>query len=84
MSAIKVFQNEEESIGIDGLTIENRLDRIELYGSLQITRDRQGLRIARELRELLDDAIQALEADKDLPDQVKLLPPDQVRNPFAS
>lgn len=83
MSAIKVFQNEEESLEIDGLTIENRLDRIELYGSLQITRDKAGLRLAVELKAMLDDAIKALEAEKNLPERVELAPTDKVNNPFA-
>lgn len=83
MSAIKVFQNEEESVEIDGLTIENRLDRIELYGSMQITRDKAGLQVAREFRALLDDAIKVLESDENLPDRVQIKPADQVKNPFA-
>jgi hypothetical protein len=83
MTVIKVFENEEESAGIGDLTIENRIDRIELYGSLQITKDKAGLRLARELKEVLDAAVAALEAEKDLPDQVALTPPDRVGNPFA-
>jgi hypothetical protein len=83
MTVIKAFQNEEESVGVGDLTIENRTDRIELYGSLQITRDKAGLRLARELKEVLDAAVDALEAEKDLPDRVELAPPDRVDNPFA-
>jgi hypothetical protein len=84
MTTFKPFQNEVESIEIDDLTIENRLDRIELYGSAQITKDKQGLRIAQELRQLIEATVKALEAEKDLPDQVPVTPPDKVRNPFGS
>jgi hypothetical protein len=84
MTTITPFKNEEESVTIDDLTIENRLDRIELYGSVQITKDKAGLRLAQELRQLLDATVKALEAEKDLPEQVPLTPPDSVKNPFSS
>ncbi|MEN3294982.1 MAG: hypothetical protein V7642_4235, partial [Burkholderiales bacterium] len=54
MTTIKPFTNEEESIAIGDLTIENRLDRVEMYGSAQITKDKAGLRLAQELRQVLD------------------------------
>lgn len=78
---IKPFQNEQDSIAIGDLTVENRLDRIELYGSLHLTRDKQGLAQATALKELVDDTIKALQAE-DLPDQVQNAPTDQVENPF--
>jgi hypothetical protein len=81
---IKPFQNEEESLTIDDLTIENRLDRIEMYGSVQITKDKVGLQLARELQQVLDATVKALQAEKDLPDQVRVTPPDNVKNPFGS
>jgi hypothetical protein len=84
MTTITPFKNEEESVTIGDLTIENRLDRIELYGSVQITKDKAGLRLAQELRQLLDATVKALEAEKDLPEQVALTPPDSVKNPFNS
>jgi hypothetical protein len=84
MKTIKPFANESESIGIGDLTIENRTDRVSVYGSLDLTRDREGLRHARDLRALLDKVVQALEAEKRLPD--KIAPPEvpqTVKNPFA-
>jgi hypothetical protein len=84
MTTITPFKNEEESVTIGDLTIESRLDRIELYGSVQITKDKAGLRLAQELRQLLDATVKALEAEKDLPEQVALTPPDSVKNPFSS
>jgi hypothetical protein len=81
MSTIKPFQNEADSVVIGELTIENRLDRIELYGSLQITKDKEGLKLAQELKELIDAAVKALQAE-DLPDHVPIAPTENVDNPF--
>ena len=82
MPKINPFQNEEESIQIGELTIENRLDRIELYGSLHITKDKAGLRLARSLKELVDSALKALEQERSLPDKIKIVPTDTTENPF--
>lgn len=84
MTTIKPFQNEAESIAIDDLTVENRLDRVELYGSLQITKDKAGLQLARELKQLIDATVSTLEAEKNLPAHVAITPPNNVDNPFGS
>ena len=84
MPTIDPFANESESLGIGGLTAENRTDRVALYGSVDLTRDRRGLAHARELRALLDRVVQALEAERDLPDEVgPPKRPTEVKNPFA-
>ena len=83
MKTIDPFANEAESIGIGDLTIENRSDRVAIYGTLDITRDKPGLAQARRLKENLDRILQVLEADKELPD--RLPPPgksDKAPNPF--
>jgi hypothetical protein len=82
MQTIKPYANEEESLAIDELTIENREDRISLYGSVQLTRDRQGLERARQLKALLDAVVTALESDADLPERISIRPAEQVKNPF--
>ena len=41
MMSIRPFENEEESLSIGGLTVENRTDRVELYGSVHLTRDKR-------------------------------------------
>lgn len=81
MSTLQPFANEADSITIGDLTIENRLDRLELYGSVQITRDKEGLALAQELKALLDATLQILESE-DLPEQVPIEPTDEVDNPF--
>jgi hypothetical protein len=44
MSKFAPFADEAASITIDKLTIENGTDRITLYGSLDLTRDKVGAR----------------------------------------
>ena len=64
--------------------MENRTDRVTLYGSLDLTRDKQGLAHARKLKALLDEVVQALEAAEDLPDRVAAPEePETVKNPFV-
>jgi len=77
------FANESESLGIADLTIENRTDRISIYGTIDLTRDKAGLEHARMLKAVLDQVVQVLEGEKNLPD--KIAPPetpDEVANPF--
>ena len=84
MATIDPFANESDSLGIGGLTVENRTDRVSVYGSLDLTRDRQGLAHARELQALLGRVVRALEAEKGLPEQATPpATPEVVRNPFA-
>ena len=84
MRTMTPFANASESLDIGGLTVENRTDRVTLYGSLDLTRDKQGLAHARKLKALLDEVVQALEAAEDLPDRVAAPEaPETVKNPFV-
>ena len=47
MATIDPFANESEALQVDELTIENRTDRVSIYGSIDITRDRRGQEMAR-------------------------------------
>lgn len=76
------FANEQDNLALDDLTIENRLDRLEIYGSLQITKDQTGLRLAKELKEIIDAAVHALEGET-LPDQLPSPDIERVKNPFG-
>lgn len=83
MKTITPYANESESVGIADLTIENRTDRVAVYGNIDITRDKQGLEQARSLKALFDKIVATLESDKNLPEQIP--PPDApetVGNPF--
>lgn len=83
MTKLTPFADDAASILMGELTIENGTDRIALYGSLDLTRDKQGLAHARALAALLDQAIRLLEADTSLPDAVPPpVAPKTVMNPF--
>ena len=83
MTKMTPFADDAASTTIGELTIENGTDHIALYGSLDLTRDKQGLAYARALKALLDQAVQLLEADKALPDAVPPPAPARtVKNPF--
>lgn len=79
---LRPFENEQDSLVIDALTLENRIDQLEIYGSLAITRDKIGLAHALHLKQILDAAVSALQNDPALPDQIVFKPSDQVDNPF--
>lgn len=78
------FADDAGSVSIGKLTIENGTDRIALYGSLDITRDKPGLAHAITLKALLDQVVQRLEADSSLPDAIAPLASARtVANPFG-
>jgi len=79
---INPFQDESESLQIGGLTIENRVDRVSIYGTIDLTLDKVGLVNARQLKEVLDLTLAELEKSE-LPDKISLAPADTVDNPFA-
>jgi hypothetical protein len=79
---INPFRNESESLQIGDLTVENRIDRISIYGSIDITRDKEGLAVARQLKEVLDLTLAELEKEE-LPERIVLAPLETVDNPFA-
>ena len=84
MPTMKPFADDATALSIGELKVENGQDRIALYGSLDLTRDKAGLQHARELKALLDEILRVLEADKSLPASVP--PPDKpqtVKNPFG-
>ena len=84
MSKLSPFADDAASLSIGKLTIENGTDRVALYGTLDLTRDKQGLAHARALKALLDQAVQVLEADKALPDAIPApAAAKTVTNPFG-
>lgn len=75
------YANESDVLEIGNLTIENRVDRISLSGDIDVTLDKPGLALAKQLQKLLGDVVAQLEK-QELPDQ---LPPPEVTsvaNPF--
>jgi hypothetical protein len=81
--AFEPYANERDVLRIGHLEIENRIDRVSLTGDVVLTRDRAGLVLAKDLQALLANVVQALEADKALPEAVELLAAKTVKNPFA-
>lgn len=85
MPRFNPFEDESAALTVGDLSVENRTDRVSVYGSLDITRDREGLRRARLLKGVLADIEAALAAEGDaLPEAVE--PPQAVvkaNNPFG-
>ena len=62
--SIDPFANEE-------LLIENRLDRISIHGSVDITKDKQGLEYAFALKRQIDTIVESLKRE-DLPEKISV------------
>lgn len=80
------FKNESEARTINEFSIENRLDRVALFGSIDLTHDEEGLALALKLKGILDGVVSVLESEKasgTLPDKITLAAPDEVENPFG-
>ncbi|EIM30943.1 hypothetical protein [Microvirga lotononidis] len=78
------FADDSASLNIGDFTVENGTDKVALYGSLDVTRDKAGLKNAKALKSAVDAIVKALEQDKELPDESgPTEAPQQVKNPFA-
>ena len=77
------YANEADVLRIGDLEIENRVDRVSFTGDLVLTKDKAGLALAKEMQSLMERVVKALEADKQLPQIVKLKVPKTVKNPFS-
>jgi hypothetical protein len=82
MPDMEPFKNETESITLGQLTVENRFDQVEIYGSLSSTRDQAGLALALKLKSIIDATVDHLQHASDLPTQITFRPTDNVDNPF--
>ena len=84
MTKLTPFADDAASVGVGKLTIENGKERLSIYGSLDITRDQEGLQRALALKAIVDQAVHALTSDPALPQ--RLPPPEKPRtfgNPFT-
>jgi hypothetical protein len=78
------FADDNASVSIGEFTVENGTDKVALYGSLDVTRDKNGLKQAKALKAAVDAIVKALEQSKELPDESRPTEaPQQVKNPFA-
>ena len=81
---IDPYANEEDVIHVGELDIENRLDRISIHGSVDITKDQQGLEYAFALKRQIDTIVEHLKR-QDLPEKISLENVAKVvKNPFES
>lgn len=80
--AISPFQDESNVITIQDLSIENRTDRIQIHGALDITRDKEGLTNLWNLKRQID-AIAEYMKNAELPEQIEVLEAREVPNPLA-
>jgi len=79
---IDPFANEEEVITIQELSIENRLDRVTINGSVDITKDKQGLEYAFALKRQIDTIVEYLKK-QDLSEKISVENVARVvKNPF--
>ena len=77
------FKNESDCIQLgEDLTIENRVDRVSIFGSIDLTLDKVGFEVAKELKAILDLIVDEMEKN-DLPDKISIIPAQIVKNPFA-
>lgn len=83
MDDFKPFGDESTVLGIGNLDIENQTDRVTLHGDVVLTRDKQGLALAKQLKTVVDAVVKTLEADKHLPEAVEVKAARTVKNPFA-
>jgi len=83
------FSDDAASLSIGEFTIENGTDKVALYGSMDVTKDQAGLKQAKALKAAVDAIVNALEQNKELPDESgpgesePAETPQQVKNPFA-
>ena len=79
---IDPFANEEEVITIQELTLENRLDRVSIHGSVDITKDQQGLEYAFALKRQIDTIVEYLKKQA-LPEKINVENvAKEIKNPF--
>ncbi|SEI64371.1 hypothetical protein [Paraburkholderia diazotrophica] len=83
----KAYSNDDDVLNIQGdaLTVSNGTTRVVVNGTLDITKDKRGLKAALALKEALDSVVAVLQADAHLPGQIKEEPdakPGVIDNPF--
>ena len=83
MERFEPYANESDVLTLGQFSIENRVDRVTLMGDIELTKDKKGLALAKQLKAVLDATVKALEADKALPEEVQVEKPRSVKNPFG-
>ncbi len=81
MSQQRFVPFSDQAVKIDELSIESSEDQVALYGDINITRDKVGLKKALEIQAVLEKTIESLQKE-DLPEKLKMKPIEKVNNPF--
>ena len=81
MSKFIPFSDESSTLTIGRLNVENRLDRVSLFGDLDLTLDQHGLEQAKTLQSLINRVVEELES-RTLPEVLPAAPVVKVSNPF--
>ncbi|TKC88402.1 hypothetical protein FAZ69_14770 [Trinickia terrae] len=81
------YANDDDVLSIEGdaLTISNGTARITISGTLDIAKDKRGLKAALALQQAIGSVVAALQA-AELPEKVKDEPPEptgKTDNPFV-
>ena len=77
------FANESDSLEIGGLSSENRVDQVSIYGSIDNNRDNKGVEVAQKISAVVDTVVKKLSSEK-LPDSIRLpKETETVKNTFA-
>ena len=78
----KPFVQGTESHSIHDLTLENDLDRVSIYGNLQLTKDQAGLAAAKALQAYVNAIVMQLEQEQQLPEKIQNSSETEIENPF--
>ena len=65
------YENDMDGFTTGNLKIKNALDVITIDGTLEITKDKEGLEAALKLKRAVDAAIDALKRDRNLPESIR-------------
>ncbi len=82
LEQLQPFSEQPALCTLDGLTIQNNQNRLSFYGSLNITQDQQGLKLAKQMQALLDHVVDLLAKQPDLPEKIDSPLIEDVDNPF--
>jgi hypothetical protein len=65
------FENDTDGFTTGNLAIKNGIEMIIIEGSLNITKDKEGLEAALKLKRAVDAAIDALKRNRNLQDNIR-------------
>jgi hypothetical protein len=60
------YENDTDRLEITYLTVTNGMDKITIQGTLDLTKDPEGLKNVLKIKRVIDAALEALRRDKNL------------------